>query len=185
MKILVAYGSKYGCTEKCAKLLSDQINRDHDVVLVDLKMSEPANLEEFDWVVIGGPIYMGKTLPEIVAFINHNLPELLTKKIGLFICAADLDKVVEQSQLVFDPELTGMQAIEHFGYELSLEKGHHLQEIIRMVARVENQYNIFTENIEKFAAMILNSTELGEAQHPFDNKVKGVFTRFKANLLVF
>ncbi|NLY11829.1 MAG: flavodoxin [Firmicutes bacterium] len=160
MKILVAYGSKYGCTEKCAKLLSDQINRDHDVVLVDHKMSEPANLEEFDWVVIGGPIYMGKTLPEIVAFINHNLPELLTKKIGLFICAADLDKVVEQSQLVFDPELTRhAKAIEHFGYELSLEKMDIISKmIIRMVARVkENQYNIFTENIEKFAAMILNS----------------------------
>ena len=46
MKTLVVYASKHGTTKKCAKVLSEKING--DVQLLDLGDSKRVNLKDYD-----------------------------------------------------------------------------------------------------------------------------------------
>ena len=89
MKTLILYYSKYGTTEKCAKLLSEKIDGGADVVrYVDRKNADFGN---YDTIIIGAPVYMGM-LKKMKAFCEANLQMLLTKKIGLFVCHMDVEK---------------------------------------------------------------------------------------------
>lgn len=83
MKTLILYSTKYGCTKKCAEILKSYLNG--DVYILHIK-SAPASLTEYDTVLIGGSIYMGKIQKEITRFCKHNTKQLLQKKLGLFAC---------------------------------------------------------------------------------------------------
>nr|WP_242847760.1 flavodoxin domain-containing protein [Fervidicella metallireducens] len=78
MKILIAYGTKYGCCEKCAKILSEKLNGTVD--LFNLKKDENINLNEYDLVIVGGSIYAGKIRNEVMNFCRSNLDILKHKK---------------------------------------------------------------------------------------------------------
>ena len=84
MNTLIAYGTKHGCTEKCATELSKEL--DGNVEIINLKNNNKIDLNKYDSVIIGGSVYIGKIQKEVTEFINSNLNELLKKQIGLFIC---------------------------------------------------------------------------------------------------
>jgi len=58
MNILIAYATKYGCTEKCAAVLSEKLTGKVD--LCNLKGGRASDLTQYEKVIIGGSIYMGK-----------------------------------------------------------------------------------------------------------------------------
>src|SRR5690554_7784897 len=84
MNTLIAYGTKYGCAEKCAIELANEL--DGNVDTVNLKENNKLELAKYDRVIIGGSAYIGRIQKEVTDFINLNLNELLKKEIGLFIC---------------------------------------------------------------------------------------------------
>ena len=57
MRTLIVYGTKYGCTRKCAELLKERLFG--EVCLQNAK-SYRGSLKEYDAVFIGGSVYMGK-----------------------------------------------------------------------------------------------------------------------------
>ncbi|NLY38245.1 MAG: hypothetical protein GX044_02975 [Firmicutes bacterium] len=65
METLIAYSTRYGCVEKCAKMLAEKL--DGKVTLVNLlKMRvDPAPYER---VIVGGSIYIGKIQKEVRDF---------------------------------------------------------------------------------------------------------------------
>lgn len=83
MKTLIVYATKYGCTKGCAEILKSYLNG--EVNIVSAKTNK-INLAEYDAILIGGSVYMGKIQKEITHFCNRNLKQLLRKKIGLFAC---------------------------------------------------------------------------------------------------
>lgn len=58
MSTLIVYTSKYGSTEKCAKQLAEQLTDSFELV------DSVPDLSLFDSIIIGSPIYMGKSLKE-------------------------------------------------------------------------------------------------------------------------
>lgn len=93
MNTLIVYSTKYGCTEKCASILSKKLMG--KVELCNLKIGSIPNLSEYDKVIIGGSIYIGKIQKEVSEFCSRNLDVLKDKKIGLFICAMQKDDAIE------------------------------------------------------------------------------------------
>ena len=67
-KTLIIFESKYGTTEKIAKYIS--------MVLGPAKYCRTDELsnndKDFDFIVIGSPIYSGKPHPKICQFIKDN-----------------------------------------------------------------------------------------------------------------
>lgn len=84
MKTLVAYTSKYGTTRKCAEKIAEQLPAGAD--LIDLRRVKVRSFDEYDSVVIGGPIYAGKVMSAVPTFCERYRAELLERTIGLFVC---------------------------------------------------------------------------------------------------
>lgn len=94
MRVLIAYASKYGSTEKCAKRLASMLPG--KVTLANLKNERPS-VEGFDVVVIGSPIYVGKPMKEIVSYWNSVKRVVKGVKVGVFMlhlmkdCISEMD----------------------------------------------------------------------------------------------
>jgi menaquinone-dependent protoporphyrinogen oxidase len=75
MNTLIVYATKYGCAEKCAMELSKEF--DGNVEVINLKENKRIDLVEYENVIIGGSVYIGKIQKEVADFINQNLKELI------------------------------------------------------------------------------------------------------------
>lgn len=156
MKILIAYASKYGFTQKAAEKLRDGLTTGkHEVTLINLGEEQPSSLDLFDAVVIGGSIYAGFIRPEVRKFCRKNLEALTGKRLGLFVCCGLENKAEEQIKAVFPRELLSRAAATgYFGYEVNYDVMSFFDRIVmRLVSgQKENQFCLREENIKKFAA---------------------------------
>ncbi|MDH7552618.1 MAG: flavodoxin domain-containing protein [Spirochaetota bacterium] len=58
MKEIIIYSTKYGSVERSAKMLKSYLPE--DTVPVNVKNEKEVNIEDFDTVILGGSVYMGK-----------------------------------------------------------------------------------------------------------------------------
>jgi menaquinone-dependent protoporphyrinogen oxidase len=102
MATLIAYATKHGCTEKCAKELQKQLGQGE---LWNLKNGEP-DLSKYDTVILGASVYAGMPRKPIKAFAQKYGAELTKKKLGLFLCCmADGEQAKKQMEAAYPPEL--------------------------------------------------------------------------------
>ncbi|MCX7709531.1 MAG: flavodoxin domain-containing protein [Clostridia bacterium] len=160
MKNIIIYATKYGSTEKAAKMLKSKLTG--DVLLVNVLKEKVPSLEEYDQIILGGSIYMGRVQKELTEFIEKNLSLLLKKKVGLFICAGSPDPAARQKELetVFPAELYNHASTkELFGYELTFEKMGFLDKTItRAMKGDKNSVSELNEAaMERFAKVMLDT----------------------------
>lgn len=164
MKALIVFASKHGFTEKVAGMLRDKLLREvprevsgeiiREVSVFDLKKHKPSDIEEYDVVIIGGSIYVGKIQAEITQFCKENLDTLIKKKIGLFISCGFQEKSEEQLKTVFPEELyRHAVATGYFGYGFNYSKMKFIERTITkmLTKKKESECQIFAENIQQFA----------------------------------
>lgn len=85
-KALVVYGTRYGATASTSEIIADSLRQEgFEVKVVDAKKDKTPNINEFDLVLIGSGIAMGKWTGETEGFIKKNREELSTKKVALFV----------------------------------------------------------------------------------------------------
>lgn len=155
-KILIAYASKYGCTEECAICLADQLNDEAE--LLNLKERKPIDLNAYDKIIIGGSIYAGRIQKEVRTFCTQNEDVLKNKKLGLFICGTgEGEMAVKELDSAFPQELVhAAVARECFGGKIILNKlGFLERKIVKAVAKVEaDMINLSDERIAHFAQTV-------------------------------
>lgn len=145
MKTLILYTSKYGTTKKCSELIKAGLT---DSKLYDLTESNDISLKPYDKIIIGTSIYFGKINKTLSNFIDENLPLLLTKEIGLFMCSKET--TLEQS---INKELfEHAQYKSHFGFELNISNMKFMDKIItKKIAQVSNdESHLKLEQINDF-----------------------------------
>ncbi len=77
MKILIAYGTTDGQTQKIARFCTDQlIDSGHSVELLNVTEAGPINMSRFVAVVVAGSIHTGKFQSSLIGFVIENLPQL-------------------------------------------------------------------------------------------------------------
>lgn len=157
MSTLIAYASKYGFTESCAKTLSSKLGGQVDVV--NLSVMRP-NPEAYDSVIIGGSVYVGKIRKPVRRFCAQNLDILQKKRLGLFICGlaegADADR---QLQTVFPKELLAAAAAkESFGGECNFEKMNFFEKAAmkKFTGSADNISRVSEDHITRFAKQLSN-----------------------------
>ena len=84
MKVLIAFRSRYGTTEGCARDLAAMLRAPS--VRVDLARTRSVDFTPFDVVLIGGSIYGGRILPPVTDFCERHRDALVERKVGVFIC---------------------------------------------------------------------------------------------------
>jgi menaquinone-dependent protoporphyrinogen oxidase len=155
MNTLIVYSSKYGCTEKCAKMLSDELKDKVD--LINLKNVKDINPSTYDKVIIGGSIYIGKIQKEVKEFCSQHLDVLQNKHIGLFICGMQEGDVSETINVNFPQELLKIaEAKENFGGEFDFHKMNFMEKmIIKKISKESaNKSNILEDSIQRFAQIM-------------------------------
>jgi menaquinone-dependent protoporphyrinogen oxidase len=152
MKILIAYASKYGSTRKCAGILKGKLNGEVDVV--DLKDGKP-KIVNYDAVIIGGPVYIGKLNKTVEEYCINNLPALVDMKIGFFLCHMEMDKPFDELIEKYYPKklVETAAATGCFGGAFYVSKMNFLNRwMIKKSAGIEeDQEKILYDEIDKFA----------------------------------
>jgi len=110
MKIAILYGTKYGSAEKVSELISKSIEENYkdkesiDVELINLKEKKDINLD-FDVLIIGSSVYMGRIRKEVRKFLKKNKNALIEKNLALFICGCNEDEGINQLYKIFPSEI--------------------------------------------------------------------------------
>lgn len=152
MKILIAYASKYGTTEKCANLLKAKLSGDIEVV--NLKNSTP-NPNDYDAIIIGGPVYIGKLNKTVDKYTINNLPSMVGKKLGFFLCHMDTDTPISEQLAKYYPKklIESAYTSAGFGGAFYVSKMNFMYKwMIKRAAGIENdQEKILYDEIDNFA----------------------------------
>lgn len=153
MKTIIVYATKYGCTKKCAENLSKKLNDNVD--LCNLKEKKDIDISQYDKVIVGGSIYIGKIQKEISEFCNKHLEDLKAKKSGIFICCMKDGEAAEaELKEAFPQELLDKAVVKSFfGGEFIFNKMNFLDRFIaKKVSKTDTDMsNILYENINRFA----------------------------------
>ncbi|MCL4204296.1 MAG: hypothetical protein KJ000_17575 [Pirellulaceae bacterium] len=92
-KCLVVYGSKYGSTHEVASAVAEGLGADL------AEVGSNPEVQAYDLVVIGSPIYAGDYLDSVSRFVRENKSSLQQRKVAAFITAA--------ADMEIQPGLTG------------------------------------------------------------------------------
>jgi menaquinone-dependent protoporphyrinogen oxidase len=89
-KVLIVYGSNYGATAGTSEEIATVMRKEGlDVRLVDAKKEKISDISEYDLVLVGSGIEIGKWHKEIEAFLKGFQKDLVSKKLALFVsCGA-------------------------------------------------------------------------------------------------
>ena len=86
MRILIAYGTRYGATagtsEEIGKILRE---KGFDVKIVNVREEKIKDISEYDLIVVASGLRMGKWVGESEDFLKRFQKELKEKKLALFV----------------------------------------------------------------------------------------------------
>lgn len=120
-RTLIIYATKHGSVENAVRMLKEKL--EGKVTVINIMNGEPPELHEYENVILGGSIYLGKIQKRLSKYMEKHLSELVTKRIGLFICAAEREDIREMELIDSFPEKLFEHAVckAVFGYEIHFE----------------------------------------------------------------
>ncbi|OFY15985.1 MAG: hypothetical protein A2X11_07140 [Bacteroidetes bacterium GWE2_42_24] len=147
MKTAIVYVSNHGATERVANQLANLLAvKPADVI--NLRKNKSFNPEGYERVLIGGSIHVGQIQKPMKQFCNKYTDQLLTTRLGLFVCCMYTDdQALQQFELNF-PELLRKHSTSNkiIGGAFDFEKMNWFEKIIvRKVAGV----NQTTSNLDE------------------------------------
>jgi menaquinone-dependent protoporphyrinogen oxidase len=110
VSILIAYRTRYGTTERYARLLAERLPGESR--LADLRRVRRLPLADHELILLGSPIYGGSVLPGLGSFCELHRDELLSRPVGLFICCLYEG---ERAQAQLDSAFPGWLSLHAFG----------------------------------------------------------------------
>lgn len=154
MKTLILFGSKTGATENCARRIKENL-ASVDADILNLVQSKKIDLNPYEVVLIGTPIYMGQIHKKVKKFLNANAEALMNKELHFFICGLAVgDEGVElfKKQITADLFAHAKQ-VKQLGGEIHLERLNPLYRMImkKIVAERKVTLNLHEDDITEFA----------------------------------
>jgi menaquinone-dependent protoporphyrinogen oxidase len=153
---LIIYATKHGSVENAVKLLMEKI--EGKVTIINIMNEDPPKLNEYENVILGGSIYVGKIQKRLSKYIEKHLSELLTKRIGLFICAAQEEEIREKELIESFPEKLFEHAVckEIFGYEIHYEDMNFIEKkVVGSILGHKSNYSELSDvKIDSFAKVM-------------------------------
>ena len=133
MKILIAYASKSGTTREAAEMLAELLPN-HTVTLADLSETTPVP-GDFDYIVLGGPIRMGRAHKALRHYLSKFDEALCKVPHTLFLCCSIPHQFEHYLECTFSDALReSAQDALYFGGKLDPSKQRGIDKlIVRMI----------------------------------------------------
>ena len=98
-KALIVYGTRYGATAMTSEEIADVFRQEGlDVRVVNLKDEKVKDINDYELVVVGSGIRIGKWTKEPQKFIKKFRKELANKKVALFVCCGAARPIDEEGK---------------------------------------------------------------------------------------
>jgi len=161
MRTLIVYSTKYGSTGQCAEKLAELTGAD----LFRLAKKKFPDISQYDAVILGSPVYMGKISPLMQAFLNAHEQKLHDKRVGIFVlCGVPADF---KRHLVYNFSfelLEKAEAKECFGGEINQQKLKFFDKlIVKAVAKSRSEgmgeSDVSEEKVQSFAQRFAASAQ--------------------------
>jgi flavodoxin len=173
LKILVAYFSTTGNTEKVAKAIKEGITG-HEVDLLDIKSADPSSLSSYDVAFIGSGLFGFNVSRKLTTFVKK-APELPPKFVYFYThehpqqgaypdCFKSVNKIIEKSncEVLGTFDCCGENLVEKaeeqrqaFRRTMTPEEKKKAEEnFLNLVKEHPNAQDL--ENAKNFAASIIN-----------------------------
>lgn len=109
-KILIAYASKAGSTIEIANYLGN-ILHEKGISADVLPVEKISDISQYQSVILGSAIRVGKILPEAMKFVENNQVELKNKRFGIFIVCMTLSQDTEENRKIVSDYLIPVRAL--------------------------------------------------------------------------
>jgi len=172
MKILIAYSSKSGTVAECAVKLASMF-KNYIVELANLAETNPSP-DEYDIVVIGASIRIGKISKIASNYIIQNEETLLKKKVAFFLCTGypeQFDNYIENN--IPQSLRSASFALGNFGGSIDKTRFHGIEKLIVRIMR--NSINNAEESDDAIENVAIPAI-IPENINRFVNEIKGKLT---------
>ena len=89
MKTLIVYATRYGATAETSQEIAKFLREENfEVKVVDAKKEKIKDISEFELVIVGGGLKMGKWTSESDDFLKNFQKDLAQKKVAIFVYSA-------------------------------------------------------------------------------------------------
>ena len=96
IEALVVYGTRFGATTDTSEIMAEVLRQEgFEVRVVDAKKDKVQSINEFELVIVGSGIKMGRWTKEPEKFLRKFQKELSTKKVALFVCCGSANPLTE------------------------------------------------------------------------------------------
>ena len=98
-KALIVYGTRYGATASTSEEIAEILhNEGFDVRVVNAKKDKVKDIAEYDLVMVGSGIKIGKWTKEPEKFLKKYQNELTKKIVALFVCCGSTQPLDEEEE---------------------------------------------------------------------------------------
>ena len=98
-KALIIYGTRYGASAQTSEIVAETLRQEgFEVKVVDAKKEKVQSISEFDLIIVGSGIQMGKWTKEPEEFLKKYNNELSKKKVALFVSCGSANPLSEGEQ---------------------------------------------------------------------------------------
>ena len=102
---LVVYGTRYGATADTSEVIADVLRQEgFEVRVVDAKKDKVQSISEFELVMVGSGIKIGRWTKEPEKFLGKFQKELSKKKTALFVCCGGANPLTEGEKKIKEME---------------------------------------------------------------------------------
>ena len=121
MKTLIIYGTRYGATAGTSEEIASVLRGEgFDVKVVNAKEEKIAGIGEFELVIVGGGLQMGRWTSETEDFLKKFQKELAHKKVAIFVSSA-MKPLLEREGKTEELEKTRQMFLEDKPAKLGLK----------------------------------------------------------------
>ena len=151
------YESRYGTAKKAAGYIASKLGSAAEMMTSGKAAKKDPG--DFDNIIIGGSIMMGKIQKKISDYIDANMDTLLKKRIALFLAAANTEKEGLEKEIndAFPKRLRDVSLYTaHAGYAYVFEKMNFIfKAIIKKMANTDKSVeNINYEELDRIVQII-------------------------------
>jgi menaquinone-dependent protoporphyrinogen oxidase len=142
MRVLIAYGSRYGSTEEIASRLAGFLGEEGvEATVLDVKKDRSwPSLEGYDGVIVGSGVKISKWMREPLEFLRRKRDELVGRRLGLFVsCLTVLTDPDSAREVLLEKvaEEAGVEAVlmEAFGPVMDVGPGSRMGFLDKRIAK--------------------------------------------------